>query len=141
MLNIGARGLHTQSNMDMPVGCKMQFTNATKCFSPKLAFHADNGTAEIAAAARYSGKVWVIKAVQTKYELRQARTPEESTPAVICVLIGNTLHDIVSRPVHLPICSYYLAADPSLGFTARAEAGVGDGGTQEHRGVQCRVLL
>jgi hypothetical protein len=55
-----------QSNMDMPVAC--HFTNKTQCFFPKRAFHADNGTAEVAAAGRYTDQIWMIKAVNSKYE-------------------------------------------------------------------------
>ena len=51
--------------MDMPVACHLP--NRTACFHPKLAFHADNGTAECAAAGRYAGKIWMMKAVNSKY--------------------------------------------------------------------------
>lgn len=51
--------------MDMPVACHL--SNRTACFYPKLAFHADNGTAECAAAGRYTGKIWMMKAVNSKY--------------------------------------------------------------------------
>jgi len=56
-----------QSNMDMPVACHSP--NKTQCFFPKRAFHADNGTAEVAAAGRYTNKIWMLKAVNSKYEL------------------------------------------------------------------------
>ena len=53
--------------MDMPVACHL--ANRTACTG---VFHADNGTAEVAAAGRdYAGKISMIKAVQSKYEKRQ----------------------------------------------------------------------
>lgn len=53
--------------MDMPVACHL--TNRTECVGT---FHADNGTAEVAAAGReYAGKISMIKAVQSKYEKNQ----------------------------------------------------------------------
>ena len=54
-----------QSNMDMPVACHL--TNKTACFTPKLAFHADNGTAEVAAAGLYANKIFMQKAVNQRY--------------------------------------------------------------------------
>jgi hypothetical protein len=50
----------------MPVACHLP--NRTACFYPKRAFHADNGTAEVAASGRYSGKIFMLKAVNSKYE-------------------------------------------------------------------------
>ena len=55
-----------QSNMDMPVACHL--TNKTACFTPKPAFHADNGTAEVAAAGRYADKIFMQKAINSKYK-------------------------------------------------------------------------
>lgn len=57
-----------QSNMDMPVACHL--TNQSACNYPKRQFYADNGTAEVAAAGRYKNKIFMIKAVQSKYEKR-----------------------------------------------------------------------
>ena len=56
--------MSAQSNMDMPVACHLP--NKTACFFPKRAFHADNGTAECAAAGRYTDKIFMIKAVNSK---------------------------------------------------------------------------
>lgn len=55
-----------QSNMDMPVACHLP--NRTACYHPKLAFHADNGTAEVGAAGQYTDKIFMLKAVNSKYE-------------------------------------------------------------------------
>lgn len=53
--------------VDMPVACHE--TNRTECFVPKPKFYADNGTAEVAAADRYANKIFMIKAVSSKYEV------------------------------------------------------------------------
>ena len=67
-----------QSNMDMPVACHLP--NRTACFHPKLAFHADNGTAEVAAAGRYTDKIFMLKAVNSKYERVNKPHWQTSTP-------------------------------------------------------------
>ena len=84
-----------QSNMDMPVDCHLR--NRTMCYTPKLAFHADNGTAEVAASGRYTGKIWHMKAVQSKYHQPPRWLP--ASPATlapisaVCWYTGKSLFE------------------------------------------------
>ena len=86
--------------MDMPVACHLN--NRTACFYPKRAFHADNGTAECAAAGRYTDRIWMAKAVNSKYHhnaLWQTATSEmgpQSYPAgfsAVCWYTGKSLFE------------------------------------------------
>lgn len=96
--------------MDMPVACHLP--NRTACFYPKLAFHADNGTAECAAAGRYTGKIWMMKAVNSKYNHAPAWQTATTTmqyssyPAAfsaVCWYTGKSLFEQLggSTPVGL----------------------------------------
>jgi hypothetical protein len=91
-----------QSNMDMPVACHM--TNKTACFFPKPAFHADNGTSEVAAAGRYANKIFMIKAVNSKYEKTHGPEWQTASPATtytsfpaafsaVCWYTGKSLYE------------------------------------------------
>jgi hypothetical protein len=84
-----------QSNMDMPVAC--HYPNKTKCFHPKLAFHADNGTAECASAGDYTDRIWLIKAVQTRYSSKPTwKTVTSDTLApfsAVCWYTGKYLYE------------------------------------------------
>ena len=103
-----------QSNMDMPVACHVK-----NCTYPKLAFHADNGTAEAAAAGRYAGRISVIKAVQSKYEQRTGlptwhpASPESVKPfSAICWYTGKALSDGLEGQVPVGLMQTSVGGSP-----------------------------
>lgn len=63
----------------------------------KPAFHADNGTAECAAAGRYSSSISIIKAVESKYPSKprwQSVTPHNlGSFSAVCWYTGKALSD------------------------------------------------
>jgi hypothetical protein len=79
----------------MPVACHLK--NKTECYYPKPAFHADNGTAECAAAGRYTDKIWIIKAVNSKYHhlpVWMSAGPDTLAPfSAVCWYTGKSLFE------------------------------------------------
>jgi hypothetical protein len=105
-----------QSNMDMPVDCSLQ--NRSACFSPKLMFRADNGTAEVAASTRYTNKIWLLKVVQSKYEKRREPTWATASPSTlashsaVCWYSGKALFEGLGGQVPVGLMQASVGGSP-----------------------------
>jgi len=94
-----------QSNMDMPIVGKPG------------GFQADNGTAEAAAAGRYTGGIWLWKQVQSIYSNKntwQSASPESITAgfSAVCWYTGKSHYDSLGGKVPVGLLQASVGGSP-----------------------------